>query len=237
MAKFRRKRRPHRKRHASKRQLMARLRSRNFDPRMARPFTDTYRANMRYCTTLTFNPTLGQNTSHSFSMNSLFDPDRTGVGHQPMGFDQLAALYHRYLVLGAKITVVYQSNITEVTDQGVVGLTIHPTQTFTTSNEDLPGLVEQGKTVFKQLGIASGGTPRGTLSYKVSLKKEFGCKDLRDQIDEYGALTASNPTNEVFASLWAINNDDDASATPSFAAFVKIEYACLFIEPRLLQQS
>ena len=31
-------------------------------------------------------------------MNSLFDPDQTGTGHQPYYFDQFAALYNRYTV-------------------------------------------------------------------------------------------------------------------------------------------
>jgi len=33
-----------------------------------------------------------------FNLNSLFDPDRTGTGHQPLGFDQLKTLYNRYRV-------------------------------------------------------------------------------------------------------------------------------------------
>jgi hypothetical protein len=35
-----------------------------------------------------------------FRSNSLFDPDRTNAGHQPLGFDQIAALYNRYHVYG-----------------------------------------------------------------------------------------------------------------------------------------
>jgi hypothetical protein len=32
------------------------------------------------------------------NLNSIFDPDRTGVGHQPLGYDQWALFYNRYLV-------------------------------------------------------------------------------------------------------------------------------------------
>ena len=37
-------------------------------------------------------------------MNGLFDPDITGFGHQPMGFDQLCpTLYQSYVVTGCKM--------------------------------------------------------------------------------------------------------------------------------------
>lgn len=42
---------------------------------------------------------------HDFAANGMYDPDITGVGHQPMGFDQLAAIYQRYRVNACKITV------------------------------------------------------------------------------------------------------------------------------------
>lgn len=41
----------------------------------------------------------------AFRANSCFDPNLTGIGHQPMGFDQLCALYTRFIVLGSKIRV------------------------------------------------------------------------------------------------------------------------------------
>ena len=40
-----------------------------------------------------------------FTINSLFDPNRTGAGHQPLGFDQLSALYARYRVYAVQYEV------------------------------------------------------------------------------------------------------------------------------------
>ncbi len=37
-------------------------------------------------------------TNQIFNMNSIFDPDRTGTGHQPYGHDTLAEVYNRYRV-------------------------------------------------------------------------------------------------------------------------------------------
>ncbi len=40
----------------------------------------------------------GATSDYIFNMNSLFDPNRTGIGHQPRGFDQLTPLYNRYCI-------------------------------------------------------------------------------------------------------------------------------------------
>lgn len=36
---------------------------------------------------------------YQFNLNSVFDPNRTGTGHQPYGHDQLSALFNRYRVI------------------------------------------------------------------------------------------------------------------------------------------
>jgi hypothetical protein len=47
---------------------------------------------------------------YTFRLNSTFDPDLTGVGHQPLGRDQLAGvLYNRYRVHGVRITVDFSA--------------------------------------------------------------------------------------------------------------------------------
>lgn len=44
-------------------------------------------------------------SEYAFRLGSLFDPDFTGTGHQPWGFDQLAAIYQQYNVYRVKIQV------------------------------------------------------------------------------------------------------------------------------------
>ena len=39
----------------------------------------------------------------SFRSASLFDPDRTNTGHQPLFYDEMALVYNQYRVIGAKM--------------------------------------------------------------------------------------------------------------------------------------
>lgn len=43
--------------------------------------------------------------NYNYNLNSIFDPNRTGVGHQPYGHDQLSTLYNRYRVIACSYVV------------------------------------------------------------------------------------------------------------------------------------
>lgn len=62
----------------------------------------------RYCEeiSLTTDNTTGLTGSeYVFRLNSLFDPNETGAGHQPRGFDQMAEIYKRYCVWKVDVNV------------------------------------------------------------------------------------------------------------------------------------
>lgn len=63
--------------------------------RSLQPIPNRYICKMKYATTVA----TSVSGSYIFNLNSLFDPDRTGFGHQPYGFDTLATLYNRYRVI------------------------------------------------------------------------------------------------------------------------------------------
>ena len=73
------------------------------------PFPPTYNCKMHYVETVTLTTdtagVFGAGTT--FRLNSLYDPNLTGTGHQPYGYDQMAALYKRYIVSGVKVHITF----------------------------------------------------------------------------------------------------------------------------------
>jgi len=57
------------------------------------------RSSFRYNTTFLLNAAAAVLALQEFRVNSLFDFDLTGVGHQPTPFDQMANFYNRFRVL------------------------------------------------------------------------------------------------------------------------------------------
>lgn len=49
-------------------------------------------------------------STYQFRLNSLYDFDLTGTGHQPYYFDQMMAVYDHYTVIGTKVTVTWTNN-------------------------------------------------------------------------------------------------------------------------------
>ncbi len=69
------------------------------------PIAPRLRSVLRYADTFTMTTGVPGLTTQVMNLNSLFDPDRTGTGHQPRGFDQLSTLYSRYRVYGVSFKV------------------------------------------------------------------------------------------------------------------------------------
>lgn len=68
-------------------------------------FSDKMFVKLRYVEQLNLTDIVGQTLYYSFRGNSLYDPNLTGSGHQPLFFDQYASIYQRYMVFGSKIRV------------------------------------------------------------------------------------------------------------------------------------
>lgn len=209
----------------------------NYDPRNARPFADKYKFNMRYVQAGQLDASDTNFAKQTWSMNSLYDPNTTGTGHQPMGFDQLAAIYGRYLVTGAKITTTFESRNANANQTAMVGMTVHPNASFLASTlDDVAALVEQGKTVYKYLGTSQSGRSVVSLTRKISLRKELSVNDLIGNLEEYGALVTGSPNDGIWCTCWAVSpNGTDNPDSVNY--LTKIEFTGYFLEAKLLTQS
>lgn len=77
-------------------------RGRVYTKLMRQPVPDKMMTRLNYSEILVMSMTLG-NVLYTYQFrNSIFDPDVTGGGHQPLWRDQLAALYTTYRVHGIK---------------------------------------------------------------------------------------------------------------------------------------
>lgn len=76
-------------------------------PRSLNPFPSVKWAVHRYADRVSFaQPAgIGAGTGYQFRANSLYDPDLTGGGHQPMFRDECAAQYAAYTVLSSQIKI------------------------------------------------------------------------------------------------------------------------------------
>lgn len=71
------------------------------------PFPSRYICKMKYCESLNGvgGPTGAGYGNYQFLANSIYDPNATGVGHQPYGMDTLTALYNRYRVISCSYVI------------------------------------------------------------------------------------------------------------------------------------
>lgn len=181
-------------------------------------FPNTIVTKLRYADSFTKQSTLGSIAYNTFNANSIFDPDQTGVGHQPMYRDQWAAIYDQYVVIGSKITVHFAV-------QGlfnfVVGITGDDDLNFPTALSDK---MEQNNSVWTVTG-GMGSQPT-TLTMTFEPNMCFGVDAKSDGAS--ATAVGSNPTELWCFGVWA--HTMDATNTAKIDFTVEIEYTVKFSE-------
>lgn len=186
---------------------------------------------MRYGDIVDLDPGAGGQATHSFSANGLFDPDQTGVGHQPRGFDQWMAAYQNYTVIGSKITVKFSSNASTSTIDSLLSVTCDSS----TAPTGAIGMLEAATSKPSQSWdiFAPGNNEPVTLTQTFSHKKWFG-KDYYE--DEYAGSVVGNPSEQCFYNLsaqamGAVDNPANINCA------VQIDYVVMLFNPIGLPQS
>jgi hypothetical protein len=161
-----------------------------------------------------------------------FDPDSSGVGHQPMGFDEWATFYQSYLVVASRVYADFCLTDTTTTPVlvGVVR-TASSSLSQTLSQE----FMEQGACKYALLSPSVSGPVVKSMVLDYDAKREYSLDKVKDNESRIGAYTTANPSEDMYFCLW--NQSLDQSTTSAVSVNYRIEYDIIFSEPKLLPQS
>lgn len=161
--------------------------------------------------------------------SSLYDPDYTGVGHQPMGYDQIAPMYDHWFVNGAKISVTFANAITPSSQTPmIVGIS---GQNVVTPLTDPSHYIELPNCKHGVIGYEGVKTLTNTYSPKLNM----GVSNPADAERLHGTQ-AANPSDNWFWHIFVSNANPGVQGV-QVAIDVTVEYTATFIEPKQLAQS
>lgn len=184
----------------------------------------------KYVDIYTFTLTTLTGTNQIMNLNSIFDPDRTGTGHQPYGYDQMSALYNRYRVLKTKYNIKFHAEsfgfyIVVVPSNGNLATTITNQASFTLACE-----TPRAKHKVQGMGAQS-----------VSIGGQINLNDLNGvTIDEYladdrfQAVFSSSPGELLLLNVGLFN---PSGSTLTIDFILELEFFVDIHDPILVAQS
>jgi hypothetical protein len=172
-------------------------------------------------------------TTKVFSLNSLFDPDNSGVGHQPYGYDQLCTSsgpYMRYKVLNTKVEVI----VTTGTACWLCIAVHNPSTSATISGLDLAAVKEKHNT--KVVFIPSTGGQQKIFQFDLPQAALHNWTKLQFDSESANVTGAynSNPGSQPLLELGCV---DPGGSTPAIYCQTTLKYDTDFYARAQLTQS
>jgi hypothetical protein len=196
------------------------------------------RRKLKYVTQFSLDAGVTIPATKVFLLNSLFAPE--AGGHQPMGFDNLAALYNLYWVVGVAMKVSFflptaTADIGSVAQNRAVGMLLTAPRD-NTANASVYGAAENHNTVWSHVGSYGRNT---VLKGTYDVAESFGISRKQLLADNtYGAAVTASPSNILYAQvmLGSSQQGSDTQVT-GCDVMVEIEFDAIFTSPPLLGTS
>ncbi len=177
-------------------------------------FPDRYVCKLKYNEQIQLG-TIGLDT-YRFRMNSIFDPNQTGIGHQPFFHDELALIYSRYRVTSFSFKLGFVNLASVAANIAVVP--VNNTTAFTSMSQ----VQEMSRSRKKLIGVSGGGKEITYMSGHFSPKAIAGVTAEKWRTDDiYSALMSTNPSEEQYL---AILIEDIAAGTSDICVEVNLIY-------------
>ena len=164
----------------------------------------------------------GSYSAQSMRGNGVYDPDLTGTGHQPRGFDQMAALYGYYAVKSSTCRVRFCPS--SAGQNVLVGLQADSTAGTSPSLANVIDFLEG-----YPYNVASSNTD-GSVSVVTLQDKRFTKSMSTEPVTGQGNLTANN-TNPADPWLWRICVYNAGSVSATGLYYVDVWFEVEWSEP------
>lgn len=181
----------------------------SFGRQLTAGFPDKMIVNLKYSDRLALSSTAGALAYQYYRGNGPNDPDHTGAGQQPTGWDQWASFYLRYRVHYSSIEVHCGSIGTSAAAQNYI-IAIGPETTngtFANIEDAMAGAYYK----FKTFNI--NATDNNKLSSRMYTRKILGLDKNAVKIDDtFSALTSTQPNHEWFWGVYVQSFDQSTTA-------------------------
>jgi hypothetical protein len=181
-------------------------------------FPNQLRNTLRYADEVTLAVSVGFG-KYIFSCNGMFDPNITGVGHQPLYFDQLTAVYDHYTVYKSRIRVLVAHPASQTT--AVLTSLYIDDDTSTVGDASLASERPGAKSTYNVPSVYKANT----LTMSWDGIKAFGPTPMTDP--NLQGTVAANPTEQQF---YVIQVYDSGLNTFSAKVQVVMEFDAIWDE-------
>ncbi len=188
---------------------------------------DKYLCKLKFVEQLSVAPASTHQIKIFHRMNSVFDPDGTGSGAQPQGFDELAVLYNRYRVFSS----AYKLHVNNTTAGIGLNIVLYPSTNSTVKAVSSALSSPYAKHVM--LG-SPGGIDRGMIKSYSSLQSIRGQSNVTTDMDFTGAVTG-NPSRQAYWDL--VIETADSTTFLTCEIIIQITYYVEFTDRKQLALS
>lgn len=176
------------------------------------------------------NSPTGLQSINTYMINSIYDPNVTGVGAQPLSHDEFATFYNQYIVTGAKITTTFNWQTHPIDEAQVY----YPAVCFAFTDEDttapttLSTKMERYPNKYKIL--RPGDTNGVSVTNYFSAKRFFKVDDITAD-HQLRAVFTSNPQKPAYCNV-VVQSLDAGTDCGYVLTTTKIDYIVKLIDPK-----
>lgn len=171
-------------------------------------------------------------TQQVMRLNSLYDPNHTGAGHQPYGFDNLSPLYAKYRVDRVKFKITMSTPAAANDMIGYASVSPGTSAALTGKANWQPFEWPNCSTCH----LSSTGDRRGILRGSFHLHQLAGVSKLKYEADDvYASAIGADPDQDILLTFSV--GSYSLSVSQVCSALIELEYGTTFFERTTLGTS